>query len=192
MSLSSFFPPLRDARFCLSSSGSLGRHFPAFKVICKTATAGSPFQVARFLHLLPDTDAADPVFVFPCGLATKAGLLPTGCAGTFLVFPGWCPETANTNSARRQPALPSSRVTPSNACPALGPRWCPVGLPVLRCATRLIRSDNTSRTAVFQFAQTVGFGPDASCPGYPYGPRLYKFRGAITRPAFSLARLHTQ
>ena len=117
LSLSSFFPPLRDARFCLSSSGSLGRHFPAFKVICKTTTAGSPFQVARFLHLLPDTDAADPVFVFPCGLATKAGLLPTGCAGTFLVFPGWCPETANTNSARRQPALPSSRVTPSNACP---------------------------------------------------------------------------
>ncbi len=76
--------------------------------------------------------------------------------------------------------------------PLIGPRWCPVGLPVLRCATRLIRSDNTSRTAVFQFAQTVGFGPDASCPGYPYGPRLYKFRGAITRPAFSLAQLHTQ
>ncbi len=104
-------------RLALSSSGSLGRHFPAFKVICKTTTAGSPLQVARFLHLLPDIDAADPVFVFPCGLATKAGLLPAGCAGTFLVFPGWCPETANTNSARRQPALPSSRVTPSNACP---------------------------------------------------------------------------
>ena len=117
MSLHSFRPEERDALCCLSSSGSLGRHFPAFKVICKTTTAGSPLQVARFLHLLPDIDAADPVFVFPCGLATKAGLLPAGCAGTFLVFPGWCPETANTNSARRQPALPSSRVTPSNACP---------------------------------------------------------------------------
>ena len=30
---------------------------------------------------------------------------------------------------RRREALPSSRVTPLNACPALRPRWCPARLP---------------------------------------------------------------
>jgi hypothetical protein len=31
--------------------------------------------------------------------------------------------------SRRQWALPSSRVTPLSACPALRPRWCPLGSP---------------------------------------------------------------
>jgi hypothetical protein len=37
------------------------------------------------------------------------------------VLPGGC--------AWRHPALPSSRVIPLYACPALRPRWCPAGSP---------------------------------------------------------------
>jgi hypothetical protein len=50
--------------------------------------------------------------------------------------------------------------------PLIGPRWCPVGWPLLRYAKRFTHSDNAFRTAVFQVAHTVDFGPDA------YAPRL--------------------
>jgi hypothetical protein len=71
-------------------------------------------------------------------------------------------------------ALPSSRVTPMKTCPALRPRWCP---PTHR--------PSASGTAAFHPLHGVGFPP--SCESaYPNGPRLYLFRGSITRPAFSL------
>jgi hypothetical protein len=53
--------------------------------------------------------------------------------GRFLSTPGVFPTLGGTPapdlSPRRPLALPSSRVTPVEACPALRPRWCPVYSP---------------------------------------------------------------
>ena len=65
-------------------------------------------------------------------------------------------------SSRRQMALPRSRVPPVKTCLALRPRWCPAHSP--------------SRTQ------------DCCLPAHASDglPRLYTFRGSITRPTFSL------
>jgi hypothetical protein len=75
---------------------------------------------------------------------------------------------------RRPMALPSSRVTPMKTCPALRPRWCPERI-------ALARSGLLPSTPL----HGVGFPPPFESD-YPNGPRPYRFRGSITRPAFSL------
>jgi hypothetical protein len=71
-------------------------------------------------------------------------------------------------------ALPSSRVTPMKTCPALRPRWCPERIAL-------------ARSGLLPSAPLHGVGfPPSFESDYPNGPRPYRFRGSITRPAFSL------
>jgi hypothetical protein len=71
-------------------------------------------------------------------------------------------------------ALPSSRVTPMKTCPALRPRWCPQRIAL-------------ARPGLLPSTPLHGVGFPPSCKSaYPNGPRLYLFRGSITRPVFSL------
>ena len=112
-----------SARRRLPSRGSLGSHFPTFlgtirRYDCHPAPLGS-------LHL---------------SLASRY----LACFQTFVMsLPGSCPGGSPRNtpgplvtrspnpgmSARRQMALPSSRVPPVKTCPALRPRWCPAHSP---------------------------------------------------------------
>ena len=73
---------------------------------------------------------------------------------------------------RRREALPSSRITPLNTCPALRPRWCPARSPWRG-------QDCCLPTAL----HTVGFG--SGCPDLSCCPPLYIFRSSMTRPVFS-------
>ncbi len=50
--------------------------------------------------------------------------------------------------ARRQLALPSSRVTPLNACPALRPRWYPENLPSRAFRTAAFRTNACRRLSL--------------------------------------------
>ena len=81
--------------------------------------------------------------------------------------------SASGYSARRQMAIPSSQVTPMCTCPGLRPR-----------AVSRILAHCASRTAAFHRLQGVGFHPAAA--GLSQCPRLYIFRGSITRPAHLL------
>ena len=75
---------------------------------------------------------------------------------------------------RRQMALPSSRVPPLKTCPALRPRWCPRYSPnrIQDCCLPALANRRLSSPYHLE--------------SYPFCPRLYTFRGSITRPAFSL------
>ena len=72
---------------------------------------------------------------------------------------------------RRREVLPSSRITPLNACPDLRSRWCPIPLALAR----------------------AGLLPSSRCncrlwvrlPGLILCPPLYIFRDSIPRPASS-------
>jgi hypothetical protein len=83
------------------------------------------------------------------------------------------PVSPSGNVARRQVALPSSRATPMAACPALRPRWCPRHLPwrVEDCCLPATGNRRLSPQYILR---------ELSCC-----PRLYPFRGSITRPASS-------
>jgi hypothetical protein len=83
------------------------------------------------------------------------------------------PVPHSGNWARRQVALPSSRVTPVKTCPVLRPRWCP----------------SHSPKRVWDCCLPVSGYRRLSPPYHPWGisccPPLYTFRGSITRPASS-------
>jgi hypothetical protein len=74
---------------------------------------------------------------------------------------------------RKQVALPSSQATPLSACPALRPRWCPEHSPLSHSGLLLSACMTASAFPLYNSR--------LSCC-----PRLYKFRGSITRPASSL------
>jgi hypothetical protein len=70
---------------------------------------------------------------------------------------------------RRREALPSSRVTPLNACPALRLRWCPARSP-WRGQDCCLPGSAHCRLSI-------------RLPGLIRGPQLYIFRSSMTRPA---------
>ena len=89
-----------------------------------------------------------------------------------LISSAWslcCTDTPNRYSTRRQLALPSSRVTPINACPALRPRWYPDHSPCRNQDYSLPTHQNRRLSPAER--------------DYPFGPPLYIFRGSITQPA---------
>jgi len=136
-------------------------------VLCFTTTASSPSRTAS----LGAGDAIPgllPIFVFRCRLAD--GWKPPVRARA-LVHP--VPLLFREIVTRRLLALPSSRVTPLMTCLALRPRWCPGHSPWRAWDCSL--PAHASRRLSPRF-----------CSGYPRGPRLYQFRGSITRPITSL------
>jgi hypothetical protein len=86
----------------------------------------------------------------------------------------WSPGPQSGMLTRRQVALPSSQVTPVNACPALRPRWCPQHSPYRTQDCCLPATGNR------RLCSSLRPGGVSCCP------RLYSFRGSITRPASSL------
>ena len=117
--LPSVCPAARDARRRLPSSGSCGPEFPTF-----TGTMLRYDSLPARLGSLRLSLASRYLACFrgvrgvPQGLATW--WKPPGHARAF-----GRPVPLSGNVARRQVVLPSSQVTPMNACPALRPRWCP-------------------------------------------------------------------
>ena len=102
----------------LPFSGSLGSHFPTCdgtmqRYDCHLALSGS-FACRSF----PDTMRASAVRGIPYGLA--AWWKPQDDARAL-----GHPVPSSGHCAWRQVALPRSRATPMNPCPALRPRWCP-------------------------------------------------------------------
>ncbi len=95
--------------------------------------------------------------------------------GGFLLIAGSFPVrqvgTPNRDCTRRQSALPSSRVTPVNACPAQRPRWCPRILAILASQDCCLPAHRRRR-----LSSTLGWT-------YPHDHNHYLFRGSITQPA---------
>jgi hypothetical protein len=83
------------------------------------------------------------------------------------------PVPQSGSMTRRHVALPSTRATPVDACPALRPRWCPAHSPSRTQDCCLPATGNRRLSSPYCFER------------YPYYPRLYSFRGSITRPASS-------
>ena len=117
--LPSCSPVIRDARLPLPSRGSLGLRFPTFDgtLFCEDCHPARLRSLrlslaSRYLACFRDVRGV------PYGLATW--WKPPGHARAF-----GRPVPLSGNVARRQVVLPSSQVTPMNACPALRPRWCP-------------------------------------------------------------------
>jgi hypothetical protein len=98
--------------------GRLGLTSPPSSVLCAATTAALPVSGSFTCRSFPDTLPASVVRGVPYGLMVewKPPTTP-GPLVTRSPTPGIC--------ARRQVALPSSRVPPMAACPALRPRWCP-------------------------------------------------------------------
>ena len=68
------------------------------------------------------------MFVFPpacTGIGSSAGRIARRMPGCWLSRS----PSLRLLLPRRREALPSSRFTPLNTCPALRPRWCPIRLP---------------------------------------------------------------
>ena len=100
---------------------------PRPAVLCVATTAFvRPGRSAVCSLPVPWVDALCFVFLPACAKvgssAVRVGQLTPGCwlRRSPFVRP-FCP--------RRREALPSSRVTPLNPCPALRPRWCPARSP---------------------------------------------------------------
>lgn len=109
--------------FAFPPVGRLGLTSPPSSVLCSTKTATRPSRIASLVTRFP----------IPCVLPFVRGI-PNG-----LVIGSKLPNHARAfgrpvpqsgNCARRQMALPSSRVTPVDTCPALRPRWSPSSSPM--------------------------------------------------------------
>ena len=160
------FPPVGPVGLGSPPSRSAGSaRGPA--VLCATTTASSPSCTAS----LGAGDAIPgllPLFVVRCRLVD--GWKPHVRART-LVHP--VPLVFRESVTRRQLALPRSRVTPWMTCPALRPRWC------------LEHSPSPTQDYGLPATAHRRLSPRCCCR-YPCGPRLYQFRGSITRPITSL------
>jgi len=102
--------------------GPLGLSSPPSQVLCSAKTATLPISGRFACRSLPDTLSALLVRVVPSGLMAWAR--PPDHTRAF-----GHPVPHSGNVTRRQRALPSSRATPMDACPALRPRWCPAHSP---------------------------------------------------------------
>lgn len=129
-------------------------------VLCSTKIAMGPSQVASLSlasrYLLDSLIRSQP-----------GGSVPTAPGSLFhqLTVP-------SGNLTRRPMALPRSRATPLNACPARGPQWCRTRIAIARM--RLLPS---------RLLDAVGFHP---YPGLSTDHNNLRFRGSVTRPALSL------
>jgi len=157
--------------FAFPRVGPLGLGSPPSSVLCSAKTADFPSRVASLVARLP----IPCLLPHACVLRTCAGLaswreLPYQRQGSWSAGTPSLPAI----SARRQQALPSSRVAPVSACPALRPRWCPQDLAIT--PPRLLPS-GIDKPSAFPL-----WLPRAVIPM----TTTTLFRGSITRPAPSL------
>jgi hypothetical protein len=118
----------RYARRRLPSSGSLGTsvpHLPRYYAPLRLPMAH--LGGVRCSLSFPDPLGARLLLCVPW--SPKARVKGGRCLSTPGVFPTLGGTPAPDLSPRRPLALPRSRVTPVEACPALRPRWCPVYSP---------------------------------------------------------------
>ena len=118
----------RYARRRLPSSGSLGTSVPHLhRYYAPLRLPMAHLGVVRFSLSFPDPLGSRLLLCVPWSPKARVK------GGRFLSTPGVFPTLGGTPapdlSPRRPLALPSSRVTPVEACPALRPRWCPVYSP---------------------------------------------------------------
>jgi hypothetical protein len=96
-------------------------------VLCSAKTANGPPRGRSVLPLLPRSLGSRLLLCVPWSPKARVK------GGRFLSTPGVFPVLGGTPTPdlypRRPLALPSSRVTPVEACPALRPRWCPAYSP---------------------------------------------------------------
>jgi hypothetical protein len=98
--------------------GRLGLTSPPSPVLCAAKTATLPLSGHFACRSRPDTLPASVCSW--CPLRARGRVEAPGRARAF-----GHPVPQSGNIARRQVALPSSRATPIETCPALRPRWCP-------------------------------------------------------------------
>src|SRR5207249_7143802 len=114
-------------RLCLAVAfppvGRLGLTSPPSSVLCAATTATLPFSGRFACRSLPRYLACFHRFVVS-RQGSRPGRKPPDHARAF-----GHPVPHSGYATRRQLALPSSRVPPMNACPALRPRWCPAHSP---------------------------------------------------------------
>jgi hypothetical protein len=118
--LASFRLPEYDQR---RLRGPVGFRSPPSSVLCSAKTATMPVSGRCARRSLPDPWPASVRSWCPHG--ARAVVKAPAPRRTFRR-----PGSQSGHMARRQVALPRSRVTPMNACPALRPRWCPRHLPL--------------------------------------------------------------
>jgi hypothetical protein len=96
----------------------VGLSSPPSQVLCSAKTAPCPSQDTSLVARVPIPCLFLCVRGIPPGLVTWSKLPDHARA-----FGHPVPHSGSLTW--RQVALPSSRATPMNACPALRPRWCP-------------------------------------------------------------------
>jgi hypothetical protein len=104
-----------------------GAHRSQPAVLCSAQTATGPSRGRSVLPLLPRYLGARLWLCVPWSRQARVR------GGRLLSTPGVFPATVGTPTPDvthgDHVALPRSRVTPLNACPALSPRWCPAHSP---------------------------------------------------------------
>jgi hypothetical protein len=98
--------------------GPVGLSSPPSPVLCSAKTAPCSSQDTSLVARVPIPGLFLCVRGVPLGLVVGSKLPNHARA-----FDHPVPQSGNVT--RRQVALPSSRATPMDACPALRPRWCP-------------------------------------------------------------------
>ena len=125
--------------------GRLGLASPPSSVLCSTKTALCPSRAASLVTRVPIPCVLPLVRGVPTGLV--CGAKPPAHARAF-----GHPVPHSGRCTRRQVALPSSRVTPGDTCPALRPRWSPVSSPKRRrdCCLPVARNRRLSPLLVLR------------------------------------------
>ena len=123
--------------------GPLGLSSPPSSVLCSAKTAIRPVSGRFACRSLPDTLSALCVRVVPYGLMAWAR--PPDHTRAF-----GHPVPHSGSVTRRQMALPSSRATPVNTCPALRPRWCPAYSPSRTQDCCLPATGNRRRSSLYR------------------------------------------
>jgi hypothetical protein len=157
--------------FAFPQMGPLGLGSPPSSVLCSAKTACCPSQGPSLLAR-PPIPCLLPRF---CVSRKSAGLAvrqkqPHQRQGSWSAGT----PTPPAISARRQQALPSSRVAPVSTCPALRPRWCPNDIAITPPGL-LPSGINKPSAFPLQLPKEV----------IPMTTNAL-FRGSITRPALSL------
>src|SRR5207342_2748356 len=99
-------------------AGPVGVGSPPSSVLGAAKTAPSPSQGASLVARRPDTLSAPRVRGVRFRLVAR-WKLPCHARAFGLPVPH------SSHMTRREVALPRSRATPLETCPALRPRWCP-------------------------------------------------------------------
>ena len=171
--LPSFLPAERYARPRLPSGGSLGLHFPTFY----GTTLGYDYLVSFSIPFAFARPSIPCLFLFVCVLSSSSSTLRNFCVNT---WPAWSPGTPfpgvlqGNNWFSQVPANAMRSRYPPELMPCSSN---PVVSSALAFAHSGLLPSATMTTSVF---------PQKKTGGYPHGPRLYKFRGSITRPVFLL------